>query len=91
MAGWVKVVEVAGVEEGKAYFIALRPKTPMASYRFWAKGLNGKHLWSEKPGIAVRAAGNDQLRQLLKDRPDCVAVLVPADADTRWRRRKRRF
>lgn len=88
MSAWAQEVEAASIEEGREYFIALRKRSEMASYQFWSKGLNGKLGWSGKPGIAVRAVGNDKLRETLTGRPDCIAIPVPADADRRWTRRR---
>jgi hypothetical protein len=88
MATWVQEVEVDQIVDGGAYFIAIRPKTAMAGYLFWSRGLNGKERWASKPGIAIRVLGNEKLRNQLRERPTLVAVAVPADADKRWKRRK---
>lgn len=62
---------------------------------FYSRGLNGKNLWSVKPGIAIQAYGGEQLvTTFAKNKAkgiELVAIEVPADADKRWRARKRRF
>lgn len=60
---------------------------------FYSRGLNGKTLWSVKPGIAIQAYGGKQLIKTFATNAalNLVAIEVPADASTRWRARKRRF
>ena len=85
---WITEVEHADIKDHAVYFIALRPASRSASHMFSACGLNGKTCWSEKPGIAKRYEGGEALREHMRQRNDCIAVQVPADADTRWRARR---
>jgi hypothetical protein len=87
---WVKEVEAEDVRDETFYFLATRPPTRMTPHLFHAEGLNGKKCWSQKPGIALRYKGSDFVREELKRNPNMVAVIVPNDADTRWRARKPR-
>jgi hypothetical protein len=89
MSGWIKEIEADAVAEDATYFIARRPRTAMASHLFYAKNIKGKAIMSEKPGIADRFVGNEKLRAALRECGDLVAIEVPADADKRWKRRKR--
>lgn len=87
MQSWVKIVPTAEVKDGAQYFIG---KIVGPGVWLHARGLNGKLQWSEKPGIAIRCEGSDKFRAYLAENTGCVAVEVPADADKRWRARKRR-
>jgi len=76
MATWVQEVEVDRIVDGGAYFIAIRPKTAMAGYLFWSRGLNGKERWASKPGIAIR--GGFRKRKILHAKGrDATAVRTP--------------
>lgn len=88
MAGWIKAVPVGDVQDGTLYFVGRPPKWKYGTWAFWSEWLNGKRAWSEKPGIALQYEGGDGLRKLLAERPDCMAVEVPKDADRRWRKRR---
>lgn len=85
---WIREVEAEQIKDDSQYFIAIRPASRMTSHLFSARGLNGKTCWSEKPGIARRYQGSEELRKYMKQRNDLVAVLIPPDANTRWRARK---
>lgn len=89
MAGWIKSVAAGDVENGKLYFIGLKPKWKYGGWQFWGEWLNGKQKWTVKPGIAVQCTGGDKLRELLtqKAAEGVMAVEVPKDADRRWRAR----
>ena len=58
---------------------------------FLCRGLDGKQFWGHKPGIAMRLELDDGLRTLLNNHSDWTLVAIPADADKRWRARKRRL
>ncbi len=90
MSTWIKkTVEASEIENGKLYFLARRPiNAAMASWYYLSRDKHGKEMMSSKPGIAKRIVGNDALRDVLCKHPDHVAIEVPADADTRWRRRR---
>ncbi len=88
MQTWVKIIPLAEVKDDEKYFIG---KVVGPGVWLHARGLSGKLQWSEKPGIAVRYEGNDKFREFLTANSGCVAVKVPADADKRWKARKRRF
>lgn len=88
MKQWNPVeIEAADIQEGVLYFIAFRNSFPR---EYAAQGLNGKFRWSIKPGIACRYEGGEALRRELAAKPNLVAVAVPADADQRWRARRKR-
>lgn len=87
MSAWIQEVPIEGIQDGTSYFIGFRPRGVNAPWLFVAENRKGKRLVSQKPGIAVRALGNDKLRDLLRDRPDIAAIAIPADADRRWRMR----
>lgn len=88
MASWIKPVALSDVQDGKLYFVGMPPKWEFGTWAFWSEGLNGKQSWTEKPGIALRFEGGDELRRVLRDRPDVISVEVPKDADKRWRARR---
>lgn len=88
MSAWVREVPIEAIEDGTSYFLGFRPRGVNAPWLFIAENARGKRLVSQKPGIAVRALGNDKLRALLRERQDLVAIAVPADADQRWRMRR---
>lgn len=85
---WIRPVEGDQVSEGKNYFLAIRPKNSLQSYSLYGTDIKGKRIITGKPGIADRVIGNDKLREILRNHPDHVALEIPADADTRWARRK---
>lgn len=86
------IVPVEETKPEKAYFIARGSPGRMM---FYSRYLSGKHAWSVKPGIAIQAYGGEQLVKTFEKNKangiELVAVEVPADADKRWRARKRRF
>ena len=89
---WAKAVPAASVADGTSYFLAhLRGGSGYEHYVFYARGLNGKAIMSEKPGIAVKYEGGEELRDLLRRHPTLVAIEVPVDAAKRWTARRRRF
>lgn len=87
---WIKPVAVADVQNGKLYFVGLKPKWKYGVWQFWSEYLNGKTGWSIKPGIAMQCKGGDKLRKLLTEKASdgVIAIEVPKDADKRWRARK---
>lgn len=87
---WKKGVAAADVQNGKVYFVGLKPKWKHGAWEFWSEGLNGKQRWSIKPGIAMRCEGSDKLRKLLTEKAadGVMAVEVPKGADKRWRARR---
>lgn len=87
-AKWIKEVEPNDIENGKIYFIAIRPVTRMTKHLFAANSINGDSIWSEKPGIAKRFEGSDKLKKYLIENPDLIAVIEPPDAKHRWKARK---
>jgi hypothetical protein len=89
MSNWIRPVAPADVEDGRPYFIGLPPKWKYGTWAFWSEWLNGKRAWSEKPGIALQYEGGEELRKLLTEK-GVMAVEVPKDADTRWRKRRSR-
>lgn len=93
MASWVTPIAPDAVEDGKEYFlgknIAAADFPPL--WYFVAKDIKGKTIMSQKPGIARRFVGGDGMRAVLLDHPELSAVPVPANADARWVRRKRRM
>jgi len=92
MTSWIKEVPIDQLVEGKAYFLAKKWETHMGfSYLFHSRLLSGKEQLSCKPGIAIHCIANDKLRKILIERPNYVAIEIPADADKRWKARKRRF
>lgn len=92
MIDWIKQIPVEQTSKDKLYFLA-RSYNNGNSFDFWSKYLNGTETWSVKPGIAVRFYGGEQLVKTFAKNPGVplVAIEVPADADSRWRKRKRRF
>lgn len=86
---WVVEVEHDAIDPAGIYFLAIRPVTRMTLHMFAARGLNGKSCWSEKPGIAKKFLG-ETIVEHLRNTPSQVAVIVPDDADKRWRARKNR-
>jgi len=87
-AKWIKETEPEDIETGKIYFIAIRPATSMMKHLFAATDINGKFIWSEKPGIANRYKGSKELKKHLMEKPDLIAVIEPPDASKRWKARK---
>lgn len=89
---WAMAVAAEDVRDGSSYFLAhVRGGSGYEHYVFYARGLNGKAILSEKPGIALKHEGGSQLRDLLKRHPTLVAIAVPADAAKRWSARRRRI
>ena len=86
---WIKPVAAADVQDGKLYFVGLKPKWKYGAWEFWSEGLNGKQRWSIKPGIAMKCVGSDKLRALLAEKAadGVMAIEVPKDAEKRWRAR----
>lgn len=93
MTSWVKTVEANDVEEGQSYFLGknLAAEGVCPHWYFHATDIKGKAIMSQKPGIASRFLGGEQLREILAKHPELKAIPVPADADKRWTRRKRRY
>lgn len=93
MSSWIRPIETQDVEDGKEYFlgrnVAAEGVAPL--YYFHATDIKGKKIMSQKPGIARRFAGGEELRKFLIDHPELKAVPVPGDAEKRWNRRKRRM
>ena len=93
MQVWIKFCPDSEIVEGKEYFIG-RHRNPgnqyLESCDFLGRGLNKKVLWTQKPGIAIRAVGGEALREYLKRDARFKAVEIPEDADKRWRARKPR-
>lgn len=87
MASWIKPVEHVDVRDGALYFIGIRPRTDRAQWYFYARNSRGKVCSSTKPGMALRYVGSQKMRDVLAEKPDLVAIEVPADADKRWSRK----
>lgn len=87
-ADWIKEVEFADIKDGQLYFIAQRPPTDMVMHEFAARGLNGRDIWSQKPGIARKFEGSEDFRKYMEGKPNLIAIEIPADAATRWKARK---
>ncbi|BBH11781.1 hypothetical protein [Chromobacterium haemolyticum] len=88
---WIKIVPADEIIDGEAYFLAVDRGTGLCrSYMFYSTDIKGKKILSSKPGIAIHVAGNEKLRTILREKPDHVAIQIPADADRRWARRKKR-
>lgn len=85
---WIKPIEVDKISEGKDYFLAIRPRNALQSYSLYGTDIKGKRIITSKPGIADRVIGNDKLREILRQHPDHVVIEIPANAGTRWARRK---
>lgn len=89
MSAWVKVIPPTNLDATKQYFLSRPPRTAMAARLFYARDIHGKTIMSEKPGIAIRFQA-DEIAGILQKHADHEAIEVPADADTRWRRRRKR-
>lgn len=89
MPSWIKPVTATDVQDGKLYFVGLKPQWKYGGWQFWSEGLDGKQRWSVKPGIAMQCVGSDKLRHLLTEKrgSGVIAIEVPKDADKRWRAR----
>lgn len=91
MQAWIKFIPREQLVEGEVYFIG-RHRNPGDPYHegctFLGRGLNGKTMWTEKPGIAIKAVCDDAFRAVLDEDPAYKAVAIPADADKRWKARK---
>jgi len=86
MQKWIKVVDAKDLDPHRDYFIGRVGYGVM----FISRGLDGKLMWSVKPGIAIKFTAKNA-REHLGTNADHVAILVPKDAATRWRARKRHF
>ncbi len=87
---WIKTVGVDQIVEGQAYFLAVqRGADPYSHYVYYSTDIKGKKILSTKPGIATHVLGNDKLRGVLREHADHVAIEIPADASSRWKRRQR--
>lgn len=92
MTIWVKQVPVNELVDDQHYFFARAWESMgSTSYSFWSRGLNGKPMWSVKPGIAMHIKCDEKFRKALADTPGAVAVAIPADYATRWKARTKRF
>lgn len=94
MQSWIKFVPVELAVQHEDYFIGRRRNIGdpyHESCDLLCQGLDGKQMWGSKPGIAMRLEFDDGLRMLLNERSHWVLVAIPADADKRWRARKRRL
>lgn len=97
MKSWKKEVPFSEVKEGKLYFVA-RTWTwgeGQTAWQLYGEGKNGKPVWTDKAGIAVRFKPNALLAAALgkanaKETGNARIVLfeVPANADKRWKRRR---
>lgn len=90
MSAWIKVVPVADLDAGKQYFLSRQPANEQAPRLLYARDIRGKTVMSEKPGIAIRFSA-DEIADVLQKHAGNEAVEVPADADTRWKRRQKRW
>lgn len=88
---WIIEVPAAKLDPRKEYFLANRHEHPPGrfNYAFYSRGLNGKTMWSSKPGIAMRFDGGEKLKAFLAEHTFCTALEIPKDAATRWKARKR--
>lgn len=93
MTSWIKTVEANEVEEGQPYFLGKNVAGDGVPPQWYlhATDIKGKAVMSQKPGIASRFLGGEKLREILAKHPELKAIPVPADADKRWTRRKRRY
>lgn len=91
MMSWQKEVAVSDIAESGEYFIAnFSDFNGHRSYNYISRGLNGKAIWSCKPGIAIRFPGK-QAYDYITSHPIHVALEIPKDADRRWKARQKRF
>ena len=89
MAKWQPIELTAGdIQEDKDYFLVMLKLTPSSPRLYLAFGLDGKQMWSQKPGIAAHVAGDDKLRKILRNDGTLRAIEVPADHARRWRARQ---
>lgn len=87
MASWIKEATASEIVDGNEYFIGIRPKHDSQGWFFFSQNRKGKQMVSSKPGIAIRYVGSDAMRDVLSNRPELGAVIIPADADKRWKMR----
>lgn len=88
---WIKEISTDKLVLGDICFLAKRiVGTNSTSYLFHGRDLSGKLLWTQKPGLAVKASVDDKFLKLLANDKSLVAVKIPADADKRWAKRKRK-
>jgi len=85
---WPVVTPLDELQDTACYFIA-KP-FGKGSFIFYSKGLNGKTIWSVKPGLAVHFKGGEKLKEALRKFDDLVAIKIPDDYATRWKARKRK-
>ena len=86
-ASWINEISAELIEDGKEYFIAIKPVTKMVRHLFLATDKNGNARWSQKPGIANSYVGSESMRQEMAAREDLIAVEVPKNAGKKWRAR----
>lgn len=87
---WKIIVPNHSLVDGKRYFLAWPQymNGAIAEWRFWSRALNGKKIWSTKPGIAMKIVCDENLRSDLVSNPDWCAVEIPENAEKIWRKRK---
>ena len=88
MKQW-KAVAVDPVPEGTYFLCSIHESKHYRTVLYYARGIAGKVCMSMKPGIAVHLEYEGVVNGL-KANPGFVAVQVPDDWETRWKRRKRR-
>lgn len=93
---WVVVVKPEDLDPTKEYFLMIIwvGGHGLRSWSVYSRLLNGEKSFTSKPGIGVRFSANgakDTLQRNKHKIEGLVAVEVPADADKRWRARKRRY
>jgi hypothetical protein len=91
VSNWIKVVPAVELDPSKAYFLGRHDGDEfVGAWRFYSQDMKGRLCMTTKPGLAVRIVGNEKLAGILAERPEFVAIEVPADADKRWKRRLKR-
>lgn len=85
---WAKIVKPKDIKKGKLYFLSMVQKPgSMTPQLLWAEGKDGKRIWSEKPGIAIKCKGGSAFKAFMEKDELLVAIEVPKNADRRWRAR----
>lgn len=88
---WIKEIPTKSLIEGEVCFLAKRiVGANSTSYLFHGRDLSGKLLWTQKPGLAIKALVDSKFLKILADDKSLVAIKIPADADKRWTKRKRK-
>lgn len=91
MQKWIKFIELDQIADDKEYFLGKHYNKGDSYHEhcsFIGRGLNGKVMFTSKPGIAIRFKGIESIRTVMQKNEGLSIIQIPDDADRRWQARK---